>query len=162
DRPPRVVLVTSALPGEGKSTMAMSLAQAIARSGQRVIVVDGDLRRPSVHRLSGVSAKPGLIEWLLGRNAPDEVIHSTGAPGVDVIPAGSQPQMPPNLLSSDRFRLLLRGLAERYDVVILDSAPVLAVSDTRVLATLAEKTLFVVRWASTSHKIAASALRQLI
>jgi capsular exopolysaccharide synthesis family protein len=161
DRRPRIVLVTSALPGEGKSTMAMSLAQTIARSGQRVVVVDGDLRRPALHRLAGIAHKPGLIEWLLGRSAAEEVIYSAGPGGVDIIPAGSQPQMPPNLLSSDRFRLLLHGLTERYDMVILDSAPVLAVSDTRVLAALAERTLFVVRWASTSHKVAASALHQL-
>ena len=161
DQRPRVVLVTSALPGEGKSTMAMSLAQMVARYGQRVVVIDGDLRRPAVHRLAGVSAKPGLIEWLINRNALEEVIYSTGAGGIDVIPAGDQPQLPPNLLSSDRFRQLLRGLMERYDMVILDSAPVLAVSDTRILATLAEQTLFVVRWASTSHKVAASAIRQL-
>ena len=161
DARPRVVLVTSALPGEGKSTMAMSLAQMVARYGQRVIVIDGDLRRPAVHRLAGVSQKPGLVEWLLNRNALEEVVYSTGPGGIDVIPAGDQPQLPPNLLSSDRFRQLLRGLMERYDMVILDSAPVLAVSDTRILATLAEKTLFVVRWASTSHKVAASALRQL-
>lgn len=160
DQRPRVVLVTSALPGEGKSTMAMSLAQMVARYGQRVIVIDGDLRRPAVHRLAGVSQRPGLIEWLINRNPLEEVIYSTG-PGVDVIPAGDQPQLPPNLLSSDRFRQLLRGLMERYDMIILDSAPVLAVSDTRILATLAEQTLFVVRWASTSHKVAASALRQL-
>jgi succinoglycan biosynthesis transport protein ExoP len=162
DRRPRVVLVTSALPGEGKSTMAMSLAQTVARSGQRVIVIDGDLRRPAVHRLAGVSQRPGLIEWLINRNALEEVIYSMGAGGVDVIPAGDQMQVPPNLLSSDRFRQLLRGLMERYDMVILDSAPVLAVADTRVLATLAEQTLFVVRWASTSHRVAASALRQLV
>lgn len=161
DRRPRVVLVTSALPGEGKSTMAMSLAQTVARSGQRVIVIDGDLRRPAVHRLAGVPQRPGLIEWLITRNALEEVIYSTGPGGVDVIPAGEQPQLPPNLLSSDRFRQLLRGLMERYDMIILDSAPVLAVADTRVLATLAEQTLFVVRWASTSHRVAASALRQL-
>jgi succinoglycan biosynthesis transport protein ExoP len=161
DTRPRVVLVTSALPGEGKSTLAMSLAQMVARYGQRVIVIDGDLRRPAVHRLAGVSQRPGLVEWLLNRNALEEVIYSTGPGGIDVIPAGDQPQLPPNLLSSDRFRQLLRGLMERYDMVILDSAPVLAVSDTRILSTLAEKTLFVVRWASTSHKVAASALRQL-
>jgi capsular exopolysaccharide synthesis family protein len=162
DQRPRVVLVTSALPGEGKSTMAMSLAQMVAASGQRVIVIDGDLRRPAIHRLAGVSQKPGLVEWLLDRAALENVIYPTGPGGVDVIPAGAQPELPPNLLSSDRFKHLLRGLMERYDMVILDSAPVLAVSDTRVLATLAEKTLFVVRWASTSHKVAASALRQLL
>ncbi|MGO8917844.1 MAG: GumC family protein [Stellaceae bacterium] len=161
DKRPRVVLVTSALPGEGKSTMAMSMAQMVARNGQRVIIIDGDLRRPALHRLAGISNKPGLIEWLLNRNTLEEVIYAAGDGGIDVIPAGDQPQLPPNLLSSDRFRQLLRGLMERYDMVILDSAPVLAVSDTRVLATLAEATLFVVRWASTSHKVAASALRQL-
>jgi exopolysaccharide transport family protein len=162
DRRPRVLLVTSALPGEGKSTLAMSLAQTIARAGQRVVVVDADLRRPAVHRLAGISHKPGLVEWLLDGKSPAEIVYSTGPDGVDVIPAGSQPRIPPHLLSSDRFRLLLHGLTERYDMVILDSAPVLAVSDTRVLATLAERTLFVVRWASTSHKIASSALRQLV
>jgi polysaccharide biosynthesis transport protein len=162
DQRPRVVLVTSALPDEGKSTMAMSLAQMVACNGQRVIIIDGDLRRPTVHRFAGIANKPGLIEWLLNRNTLDEVIYSAGPGGIDVIPAGDQPQLPPNLLSSDRFRQLLRGLMERYDMVILDSAPVLAVSDTCILATLAEKTLFVVRWASTSHKVAASALRQLV
>ncbi len=160
DQRPRVVLVTSALPGEGKSTLAMSLAQTVARYGQKVIVIDGDLRRPAVHRLASVAQKPGLIEWLIGRNPLEEVIYSTPG-GIDAIPAGDQPQLPPNLLSSDRFKQLLRGLMERYDMVILDSAPVLAVSDTKVLATLAEKTIFVVRWAATSHKVAASALRQL-
>lgn len=162
DHRPRVVLVTSALPGEGKSTMAMSLAQMVARNGERVIIIDGDLRRPTVHKLANVASKPGLIEWLLNRNSLEEVISSAGPEGIDVIPAGEQAQLPPNLLSSDRFRQLLRGLMERYDMVILDSAPVLAVSDTRILATLAEKTLFVVRWASTSHKVAASALRALM
>jgi exopolysaccharide transport family protein len=161
DQRPRVVLVTSALPGEGKSTMAISLAQMVAGYGQRVIVIDGDLRRPAIHRLAGVSQKPGLVDWLLNRAALEDVIYSTGPGGLDIIPAGAQPELPPNLLSSDRFKQLLRGLMERYDMVILDSAPVLAVSDTRVLATLAEKTLFVVRWASTSHKVATSALRQL-
>jgi capsular exopolysaccharide synthesis family protein len=161
DQRPRVVLVTSALPGEGKSTMAISLAQMVAGYGQRVIVIDGDLRRPAIHRLAGVSQKPGLVDWLLNRAALEDVIYSTGPGGLDVIPAGAQPELPPNLLSSDRFKQLLRGLMERYDMVILDSAPVLAVSDTRVLATLAEKTLFVVRWASTSHKVATSALHQL-
>jgi capsular exopolysaccharide synthesis family protein len=161
DKPPCVVLVTSALPGEGKSTMAMSLAQTVAHSGRRVIVVDCDLRRPAAHRLAGIPQKPGLIDWLVGRNAPEEIVYSVGPGGIDVMPAGDQPRLPPNLLSSDRFRQLLRGLRERYDMVILDSAPVLAVADTRVLATLADRTLFVVRWASTSHKIAASALRQV-
>jgi capsular exopolysaccharide synthesis family protein len=161
DRRPRVVLVTSSLPGEGKSTLSMSLAELAARYGQKVVIVDGDLRRPTIHRLAGANSKPGLADWLLDRAPFDEILQRETLGGVDVIAAGELPSVPPNLLSSERFRQLLRGLGERYDLVVLDSAPVLALSDTRVLSMLADKTIFVVRWASTSHRVAAAALQQL-
>jgi polysaccharide biosynthesis transport protein len=161
DQRPRVVLVTSSLPGEGKSTLSMSLAQIAARYGQRVVVVDADLRRPAIHRLAGTSSKPGLVDWLLDRASYDEILQRHAIGGVDVIPAGELPTVPPNLLSSERFKQLLRGLGEQYDLVVLDSAPVLAISDTRVLSMLADRTIFAVRWASTSYRVAAAALQQL-
>ena len=161
DQRPRVVLVTSSLPGEGKSTLSVSLAELAARYGQKVVVVDVDLRRPTVHRLTGASQKPGLIDWLLDRVGFDEILQRHAIGGVDVISAGEIPTIPPNLLSSERFKQLLRGLGEQYDLVILDSAPVLALSDTRVLSMLADRTIFVVRWASTSYRVAAAALQQL-
>jgi capsular exopolysaccharide synthesis family protein len=161
DARPRVVLVTSALPGEGKSTTSISLAQMAARYGQKVVVIDADLRRPVVHRMAGVAEKPGLVDWLVDRCAFEEIIQRHVIGGIDVIPAGDLPSIPPNLMASERFKQLLRGLVEQYDLVILDSAPVLAVADTRVLSVLADKTVFCVRWASTSYRVAATALHQL-
>ncbi len=161
DTRPRVVLVTSSVPGEGKSTLSLSLAQIAARYGQKVVVIDGDLRRPIIHRLAQVPAKPGLVDWLVDRASFDDILQRHAIGGVDIIPAGELPTVPPNLLSSERFKQLLRGLGERYDLVLLDSAPVLALPDTRVLALLADRTIFVVRWASTSYRVASAALQQL-
>jgi succinoglycan biosynthesis transport protein ExoP len=161
DTKPRVVLITSSLPGEGKSTLSVSLAQMAARYGQKVVVIDGDLRRPSIHRLAGISGRPGLVDWLLNRNTFDEIVATENPGGIDVIPAGQLPTIPPNLLASERFKQLLRALVEQYDLVIIDSAPVLALPDTRVLARLADKTIFVVKWASTSYRVASTALNQL-
>jgi capsular exopolysaccharide synthesis family protein len=161
DQRPRVVLVTSSLPGEGKSTLSVSLAELAARYGQKVVIVDVDLRRPTIHRLTGASAKPGLVDWLLDRVGFDDILQRHTVGGVDVISAGELPTIPPNLLSSERFKQLLRGLGEQYDLVVLDSAPVLALSDTRVLSMLADRTIFVVRWASTSYRVAAAALQQV-
>lgn len=161
DKRPRVVLVTSSLPGEGKSTLALSLAQIAARYGQKVVLVDGDMRRPRLHRMATVAAKPGLIDWLVDRANFDEILQRHAIGGIDIIAAGELPTIPPNLLSSERFKQLLRGLGERYDLVVVDSAPVLALPDTRVLALLADHTLFVVRWASTSYRVAMAALQQL-
>ncbi len=161
DQRPRVVLVTSSLPGEGKSTLSVSLAEISARYGQKVAIVDADLRRPTIHRMAMAAPKPGLVDWLLDRVTFDEILQRHALSGVDVIAAGELPTVPPNLLSSERFKQLLRGLGEQYDLVVVDSAPVLALPDTRVLSMLADKTVFVVRWASTSRRVAAAALQQL-
>lgn len=161
DQRPKVVLVTSSLPGEGKSTLALSIAEIAARYGQKAVVIDADLRRPIIHRMASVAAKPGLVDWLLDRAPFEQVLQRQALGGVDVIAAGELPSVPPNLLSSERFKQLLRGLGEQYDLVVLDSAPVLALSDTRVMSMLADRTVFVVRWASTSYRVAGAALRQL-
>jgi exopolysaccharide transport family protein len=161
DHRAEVVLVTSSLPGEGKSTLAASLAHMAARYGDRVILVDCDLRRPRLHRVWGVPQEPGVADWLLNRRELDEIISATAPDVPHLIPAGRLPSTPPNLLGSDRFRKMLNTLRNSYDLVILDSAPVLSIADTRALAAFADKTLFVVQWASTSRKVAANALECL-
>jgi polysaccharide biosynthesis transport protein len=163
DQRARVVLVTSSLPGEGKSTTVASLAQMAARYGQKVVALDCDLRRPRLHRIWGVNDEaPGVADWLLQRRDMEEIINPTHPSGAHLIPAGNLPSVPPNLLNSDRFQKLLRSLREHYDMVILDSAPVLSIADTRALAALADKTVFCVGWRSTPRKVAASALESLL
>ncbi|HEY0522464.1 MAG TPA: polysaccharide biosynthesis tyrosine autokinase [Stellaceae bacterium] len=161
DGPSKTVLVTSSLPGEGKSTTVASLAHIMALSGQKVVVVDCDLRRPKLHKLWNAPERPGLVDWLVHPGNLDEVIYRDHPSGAHLIAAGNVPSTPPNLLGSHRFQMMLRGLAEKYDTILIDSAPVMAVADTRVLAALADKTVFVVHWAKTPRKVAATALEQL-
>ncbi len=120
DRRPKTVLITSSLPHEGKSTIALSLAQTMARGGQRVLLIDSDLRRPTVHKLSGTPSEPGLVDWLLEKCPLEEVVHIQGEAGLHIMPAGRLPSVPPHLLGSQRFRQALRQVGEHYDVVLLE------------------------------------------
>lgn len=161
DSPQKTILITSSLPGEGKSTTALSLGHMMARDGQRTLLIDCDLRRPTLHKLSGANAGPGLVDLLLGRCDLSEIVQVNQESGLEIITAGNLPSVPPNLLASQRFQQLLKHMRQQYDIVLLDSAPVLAIADTRVLSSVADKTVFVVRWASTSRKVVAAALEQL-
>jgi succinoglycan biosynthesis transport protein ExoP len=161
DDRPKTILVTSPLPGEGKSTFALSLAYTMARENQRVLLIDCDLRRPTLHKLSGVSSGPGLVDWLLDKVPFNDIVFSHQESSVSIITAGHLPAVPPNLLGSKRFRHMLNQIREHYDYIILDSAPVLAIADTSALSALADKTLLLVQWAHTSRKVAAAAVEQL-
>jgi capsular exopolysaccharide synthesis family protein len=161
DHPPKVVLVSSSNPREGKTATVIALGRLMAGVGQRVLVIDCDLRRPKVHKVAGLKQLPGLVDHLAGEALLEEVIQQDPMTTLAVIAAGRQAPSPPDLLGSDQMRRLLREMSERYDFVLLDSAPVLAVSDTRMLARLADKTVFLVRWADTRREVAINALRQL-
>jgi capsular exopolysaccharide synthesis family protein len=150
------------LPSEGKSSTASSLAQIAARYGQRVVIVDCDLRRPTLHRLWASPAAPGLAEFLLHQKELNEVIHTEHPSGAHLIPAGTLPEMPPNLLSSSQFRSMLHNLKNYYDLVILDSAPVLSIADTKVLAALADRTVLIVHWATTPLRVVSSTIDSLM
>jgi polysaccharide biosynthesis transport protein len=159
----KVILVTSALPGEGKTATASSLAVSAARAGQKVLLVDLDLRRPSVarefghHRPSG-----GVVEVITGAQRLDEaVISNEEASGIHILPVRSSPADTTALLTSERIRALLDELRQRYDFVVLDSPPLLAVTDARLLALHTDATVFVVRWERTKVDAAAAALKVL-
>ena len=154
--------VTSAEPGEGKTTLSIGLARTAARSFDRVVLVDADLRRPAVHRLAGVRADPGLTELLTGEADLRDVIQTDPLSGAHIIAAGATDPNPPALFTSSQMRRQLMKLAEQYDLVILDSPPVLAVSDTRILAQLVDGTLFAVRWYETKREAAGMGLRQIL
>jgi len=162
DAPPRVILVASALPGEGKSTIAVLLGRMSTLLGKRSIIIDADLRRPQLHSKLRVSRAPGLVDYLAGEVTLEDVVVKDKATGVDVITAGNIGPNAAGILNSEILQKLLKGLAEYYDLVVIDSPPVMAVADARVLTHLADKTIVVVRWAATRREVATMAIRQLL
>lgn len=161
DRPPRSLLITSSGPEEGKTTVATSLAVVMAQAGQRVLLVDCDLRRPRMHRIFSKLSTVGVTTTLLEPGALDAADLSCDVPGLDVLPAGPIPPNPAEIFHSEAFRRLLSQLCERYDRVILDSPPVGPVTDATILSTLADATLLVVRSHRTDREAARRSLRTL-
>ena len=162
DTPPRTVLVSSSVSSEGKTTTSLSVAALAARTGQRVIIVDCDLRHPSVHVALNVPNRAGLSNYLTGQCALDEVVDIDLTSGVHYITAGGRSPHPADLLGSQQMKALLALIAQQYDLVVLDTPPLHAVSDTLVLVRQVEKTIFVVRWEKTRRETVMSGLRQVL
>jgi capsular exopolysaccharide synthesis family protein len=161
DRPYRTLLVSSAAPSEGKTTVACSIAIALAQGGQRVCIVDGDLRRPRLHRIFNRAGDRGLTNVLVGDATIDEVAHPTVVENLWSIPAGAIPPNPADVLHSERFNRVIEDLATRFDRVIIDSAPLVAVTDSAIISTRVDGTVFVVRAFKTSKHLSAQGLRAL-
>ena len=157
----RSLLVTSAAPGEGKTTTAVHLAQAHAEQGQRTLLLDGDLRRPSAHRSFNVSSSIGLSNVLLGEIAwRDAVIAVTGVTGLDVLPAGPPSRRAGDLVGRGLVELLEAAMAE-YDLVILDGPPLLGFAEPLQMATAVDGVVVVARAGQTSRKAVATVLATL-
>jgi capsular exopolysaccharide synthesis family protein len=161
DHPFQTLLVTSASPSEGKTTIACCVAIAMAQAGQRVVIVDCDLRKPRLHRIFGKDSKVGVTTALLDDEL-DHAILPTEVPNLSVIPAGPIPPNPAEILHSERFKAFLEQVQGRFDRVILDSPPIVPVTDGVVLSTLVDGTLLVVRAFKTSKDLARHALRALL
>ena len=164
DRAGKRVLITSANPGEGKSTTAANLAVVLAQGGARVVLVDTDLRRPSLHRFFGRSNSVGLTSLLLGRDAaaPADVLSAVdGVPELRVLTSGPLPPNPAEVLKSPRTAQVLERLSEDADVLVLDSPPLLVVADAAVLAACSDATVLVFECGSTRTDAARRALDTL-
>ncbi len=161
DKPPKIVLIASSVPEEAKTVIAVSLARSLALSGHKAIVVDADLRRPGVHVKLDVSGKPGLVQLLAGEASLDEVVQTDEATGMSILPAGGTTPNAADLLRSAQMKNLLAKLSADYELVVIDSPPVLAVADARNLAHLADKTIFLIRWAETRREVAMTGLKQI-
>ena len=161
DRRVKVVAVSSALPNEGKSVTAVSLARVMAMSGDRVIIVDCDLRQNALRTLPANKPTAGLVEVLTGHAPLESVIMADSVPGLDILPLTQVAYTPRDLFGSDSMSSLLRILRERYDQVILDGPPLLAVADARTLATQADAVLMVARWSKTPRQAIRAALSRL-
>jgi len=151
--PPRSLLVTSGLAREGKTITAANLALAFSQISGSVLLIDGDLRRPSCHRLFGLRSTPGLAELLAGQSTLDEVLHPVDGQTLTVLPAGALPPNPTELLGSSEMRFLLAELAGRFDHVVIDSPAAFDVADAVVLSTLVEGVLVVVRRGRTRRRL---------
>ena len=139
------ILVTSSNPGEGKSVTSANLAVVMAQAGRRVLLIDADLRRPTVHKTFGIPREPGLVQTLFADGAYDPAAAVEVADSLWVLPAGMLAPNPSELLGSKRMRELLTELHDHYDVVILDAPPVLAATDAVLLSTQADATLLITR-----------------
>ena len=161
-QPPRTIVVTSAIPEEGKSTTAINLAMIMAQGGSRVLLMECDLRRPSIGFKLSIPAAHGVSQILAGMKQPSECIHSFGdQSGVDILVAGAQPPNPAELLASPQFTALLQQMRSAYDFVILDSPPTVSVSDVQIIAAQSDGVLYVVRSGSTSRHLAQQGCRML-
>ncbi len=160
DRDVKVVAITSSMPGEGKSVAAISLARVLGLGGARVVLVDCDIRRGTIGRLAG-GENGGMVEVLTGKMTVESAIAKDSAEGVWILPAGKAGFTPHDLFGSEASRKLLAELRARFDYVILDTPPVLAVADSRVISKLADAVVFVCRWSKTPRRAAAAALSLL-
>ncbi|MCE9649108.1 MAG: polysaccharide biosynthesis tyrosine autokinase [Parvibaculum sp.] len=162
DNPPKIILFTSALPDEGKTTTAVSFARAAAHAGISTLLIDCDLRHPSVHKTLGVKApKEGIVELLASRADMEQAIQRDEPSGLAWLAVAAGAANPPDVLGSAQMKHLLADAREKYDLVILDTAPVLPVADSRVLSKLVDKVVFVTRWSQTPRDAAQSAVKEL-
>ena len=161
DGPCRSLLVTSSIPGEGKTLIVTSLARQSAKAGIKALLIDADMRRPRVHEVMGRMNGRGLSDVLTGRVALDEALQRDDASGLTYLPAGPCPESPADLLRSRTMKMLLADASNDYDLVLIDSPPIAAVSDSAVLADLVDRTVYVVRWNTTPRKTVIGGLKQL-
>jgi len=149
--PPKVIMVTSALPQEGKTTTSINTAVVLAQKGVRVLLIDADLRRPSIHKTLGMGPHSGLSNVLTGSTTLDQAIVRTALlPNLFVLPAGTPPPNPAELLASPNMRDVLQQLREHYDHVVIDTPPSLSVTDAVVLSPRADAVILVIRSGQTS------------
>ncbi len=151
--PPKVILVTSALPQEGKTTTSMNTAIVLAQKGSRVLLIDADLRRPSIHKALKLGPRTGLSNVLTGSaQLHQATVRSTLVPTLFVLPAGTPPPNPAELLASSHMRDVLIELREQYDHIVIDTPPALSVTDAVILSTIADSVVLVIRSGQTTRQ----------
>lgn len=160
DKQHSVVVVSSSVPGEGKTTLAINLAHSIAQM-KKTLLIDADMRRPMVHRAKSLpQPRPGVAALVTGEATFDEVLEKQ-EDGLHIIPAGAVPANPLELLSSQRFKDMVEHWKQEYEVVIIDSAPTLAVSDALVVSQLADAMVYVIRADATPYQAAEQGIKRL-
>ncbi len=156
----KVITITSSFPNEGKTTLSSWMARLAAKSGERVILIDADLRRPSIHKNFGQQNTLSLVEYLGGHNKLEEIINTNDASGLHIIYGRSVPNSALDLISSDKMEQLVRSLRKAYDLIIIDSPACMAASDARALEKLSDQLLYVVLWNKTPREVVHNGISQ--
>lgn len=144
DLPIQLLMVTSAQAGEGKSTVISNLAVAYAMEGKRVLLIDADLRKPSLHRIFNQTNRQGLTSLLTGMSTLEEVLKDSGVDNLSLITSGATPPNPAELLGSTRMKSLVDELKGSYDLILFDTPPVLSVTDSLIISSLCDGVLLVI------------------
>jgi capsular exopolysaccharide synthesis family protein len=160
--PPKLILVTSGQPGEGKTTTTVNTAISLAQLGASVLVIDCDLRKPSVHKALGIHPTRGLSTYLSRDTELDKLIQKTQVTNLSVLPCGAIPPNPAELISSEKMRNMLASLSEHYDHILLDSPPLMYVTDPVILSTLVEGVIMVVHSGKSPREVARRATQELV
>jgi succinoglycan biosynthesis transport protein ExoP len=151
--PPKVILVTSALPQEGKTTTSINCAIVLAQKGTRVLLIDADLRRPGIHKTLGMGPRNGLSNVLTGSATLSQAVVRSGLlPTLFVLPAGTPPPNPAELLASSNMKDVLAELREQYDHIVVDTPPTLSVTDAVIMSTRADAVVLVIRSGQTTKQ----------
>jgi len=161
DSPLKTILVTSSSPSEGKSMTTANLAVVYAQQGKKVLLIDADLRKPTVHYTFRLDNLRGLSNILVNESTIEETAYATGIGDLDVISSGPIPPNPSELLGSKRMEVLIREASSTYDLVIFDTPPVLAVTDAQILGNVVDGSILVVRSGQTEYELAIKAKEAL-
>jgi succinoglycan biosynthesis transport protein ExoP len=157
----RVLVVTSAMPQEGKTVVTSHLAVSMARTGRRVLLVDGDMRRPRIHRLHNVDRSPGLSDVMNGTVRVGAALCASSVDGLMLLPAGTPVSNPADVLEARGFKALVKDLSDEFDLILIDSPPVMAVADASILANAASTALFVVGAGAATRETIRAAIDRL-
>jgi len=161
DSPLKTILVSSSQPGEGKSTTVSNLAVAYAQEEKRILLVDADLRKPTLHQIFSVTNRSGLTNVLANEQSLEDAVHSTEIPNLHLLTSGTYTPNPAEMLGSKRMNQLLDKVAQDYDLVLIDSPPIMAVTDAQILSTLCDGVIMVLNYGKVKRDVAKKALEQL-
>jgi polysaccharide biosynthesis transport protein len=161
DHPPKIIQFSSAVPREGKTTVALSVCRSAAMSKLKVLLIDADMRHPSASRMYNLEKAPGLVDVLVGDVDLDAVARFQENVGYWLLPSGAKTQTPTDLLSSERMKSLIASLKETFDLVVIDTSPVGPVIDPVVVSRLVDKVVLVVRWGTTARELVKECVQQL-
>jgi capsular exopolysaccharide synthesis family protein len=159
--PPKTILVTSSQPGEGKTTTAVNTAISLSQLGASVLLIDADLRRPAVHKAFKIPQTRGISNYLSSHTPLENLIVKLPIPNLSVLPCGPIPPNPAELISSDRMKDLLRLLGQQFDHILIDSPPLISVTDPVILSTMVDGSILVVQSGKSTRELVRRARREL-